>query len=143
VLFASELPVESVLRSPPVRVPEDACLRIDVTTSIYDSWKTLGGLTLHVRRDAHRDADTDAALLLHVQNTHAQWTQRREASLPAGNYRFELIAKGNRFSTLAIDNVQLYAGACEQLGKCNDSLVHTHAHLPTLFNITYPVSIYM
>ena len=109
VQFTKALPSTSYLQGPPVMASQEACLRIEVTTSIYDT-NTFGGLTLHIQHSDH----SEPALILHAQAQQLRVTQMCDMEMPAGNYSFSLIAQGNMNTELAIDNIQLNEGSCEQ-----------------------------
>ena len=82
---------------------------IEVTTSIHNT-RTLGGLTLHIK---HHD-QSKTALILHKLKKAFQVKDMLKVTVPPGNYIFSIIAKGNTYTELALDNIHLEAGACKQ-----------------------------
>ena len=114
MLFPGALPTLSTLTSPAVIASAEGCLRVDVSTSIHEPTRTLGGVSLFAKLSQH----SEAALIMHQQD-EAPTSEVYEMNVPAGEYTVSLIAKGNMHTELAIDNVRLVPEACEQPRKLN------------------------
>ena len=107
VLFPDVLPYFTTVESS-LNVSEDSCLSIEITTSIHDARRTLGGLALYVRLSKH----SQSALILHINQDVLQAVDTCEVDIPAGNYSFSLTAKGNMVTELGIDNLLVQPGPC-------------------------------
>lgn len=86
---------------------------VEVHSIIHDSTKTLGGLTLEIQLSQH----SEEALILHHLGEPLHKTTICQINMPAGNFSYKLIAKGNKFTDVAIDNIILQPGPCADPSK--------------------------
>jgi hypothetical protein len=111
IVFPDVLPSSSSIESGTVFVSPEACLRIEVTSRIYDTFNAIGGLSLYIKRTD--DDSSDGALILHKTEESELVSETCEVDIPEGFYTVILKATGNRFSELVIESLHLQPGHCQ------------------------------
>ena len=111
ILFPDALPSTSEIHSGKLSISDESCLEMEVYSMMLDT-RTFGGATLSIKLDYH----DDYAVILHNQYEQ-NLVKRCRVALPAGNYSLSIMAKGNMFSRLGIDNIYLDSRQCRFPGN--------------------------